>query len=174
MHKAATISGDDGPIGKMTLRDLLDRKPEWDQRTSKISQRLTRGELPMFLAAQAFNTSLCDLMFLRAWANLAECDPRRRDVVPAYSGQRQPTRLNTDGQVGIDATALLTLSFLNLLDEALDAFDTVHLPHSTLVGFLRKNRELRFISQAELRCAWGERSAGYRCIGRALTKHCTG
>ena len=157
MHKAATISGDDGPIGKMTLRDLLDRKPEWDQRTSKISQRLTRGELPMFLAAQAFNTSLCDLMFLRAWANLAECDPRRRGVVPAYSGQRQPTRLNTDGQVGIDATALLTLSFLNLLDEALDAFDTVHVPHSTLGWLFEEKQRVTFHQPSRIKDAHGVR-----------------
>ena len=153
MHKAATISGDDGPIGKMTLRDLLDRKPEWDQRTSEISQRLTRGELPMFLAAQAFNTSLCDLMFLRAWANLSESDPRRRDVVPAYSGQRQPTRLNTSGQVGMDATALLTLSFLNVLDEALDAFGTVHIPHSTLSWLFEEKQRVAFHQPSRIKDA---------------------
>ena len=157
MQKAATISGDDGPIWKVTLKDFMDRKPEWDQQTSEISQQLIRGELPMFLAAQAFNTSLCGLMFLRAWANLSESDPRRRGVVPAYSGQRQPTPLNTSGQVGMDATALLTLSFLNLLDEALDAFDTVHVPHSTLGWLFEEKQRVTFHQPSRIKDAHGVR-----------------
>ena len=153
MHKAATISGDDGPIGKMTLKDFLDRKPEWDQRNSEVSQGLIRGELPMFLAAQAFNTSLCDLMFLRAWANLSESDLRRRGIVPAYSGKRQQTSPNTGGHIGMDATALLTLSFLNLLDEAFDAFDIVHVPHSTLSWLFEEKQRVTFHQPSRIKDA---------------------
>ena len=153
MHKAATISGDDGPIWKMTLKDFLDRKPEWDQRNSEISQQLIRGELPMYLAAQARNMSLGGLMLFPALANPEESDPRRRDVVPAYSGQRQPTPLNTGGQIGMDATALLTLSFLNVLDEALDAFDTVHVPHSTLGWLFEEKQRITFHQPSRIKDA---------------------
>ena len=44
----------------------------------------------------------------------------------------------------MDVTALLTLSFLNLLDEALDAFDTVHIPHSTLVWLFNERQKVAF------------------------------
>ena len=132
MYKAAALSGNDGPIWQMSLKEIWDQKQEWDRRESEISQQLRRGEIPMFLAAHSLNRSLSDLMLFPALVNLAENDLRRKGAIPAYSGKRQPLSLDTSMQIGIDATALLTLSFLDLLDEALDAFDMVHIPHSTL------------------------------------------
>lgn len=132
MYKAAALSGNDGPIWQMSLKEIWDQKQEWDRRESEISQQLRRGEIPMFLAAHSLNRSLSDLMLFPALVNLAENDLQRKGAIPAYSGKRQPLSLDTSMQIGIDATALLTLSFLDLLDEALDAFDMVHIPHSTL------------------------------------------
>ena len=139
-HRAAELSGDDGPFQTMTLRDIADRMPEWNRHQSEVSMRLTQGELPMFVAARSLNKSLSDLMLVPALVNSGERDPRRRIVVPAYSGKRQPTRIDTGGQVGIEATVLLTLSFLDLLDDALDAFETVHIPHTT-IGWLFEEKQ---------------------------------
>lgn len=153
LHKAATLSNEDGPIQKMTLQDFLDRKPEWDRRESEIWQLLSRGDIPMFLAAQSLNKSLIDLMLFPALANLSENDPRQRSAVAAYSGKRQPTLFNTGGSVGIDATALLTLSFLNMLDEALDTFDKVHVPHSTLEWLFAEKQKAAFHQPSRIRDA---------------------
>lgn len=147
--KAVALSGDDGPIWKMTLKDFLDQKPEWDRQASEIWEQLRRGDIPMFLAAEGSNQSLNDLMLFPAFANLSERDsrendPRRRVTIPAYSGQREPLRLDTDKQIGMDATALLTLSFLDLLDTTLDAFDTIHIPHSTLGWLFDEKQRVAF------------------------------
>ena len=144
MHKAVVLSGDDGPIWQMPLKEIWGQKQEWERRESEIWEKLSRGELPMFLAAYSLNKSLSYLMLFPALANLAENDPRRRGSIPAYSGQRQPLSLDTSRQIGIDATALLTLSFLDLLDEALDAFNTVYLPHSTLGWLFDEKRRIAF------------------------------
>ena len=153
LHKAIDLSGDDGPIQRMTLKDVWNRRPEWEQRVSEISQQSTRGEIPMSLAGHALNKSLLDLMLFPALANLSERDPRRRGVIPAYSGKRQPASLNIDGQVGMDATALLTLSFLNLLDETLDALDTVHIPHSTLGWLFEEKQKAAFHQPSRIKDA---------------------
>ncbi len=153
MHKAATLSGDDGPIRKMKLKELLDQKPEWNRRTSEIWEQLGRGELPMFLAAEGTNKSLSDLMLFPALANPSESDPRRRVAIPAYSGQRHPLSLDTDRQIGMDATALFTLSFLNLLDETLDAFDTIHIPHSTFGWLFDEKQRVAFHQPSRIRNA---------------------
>ena len=92
-------------------------------------------------------------MLFPAWANLSESDPRRRGIIPAYSGQRQPLSLDTSRQIGMDATALLTLSFLDLLDEALDAFDTVHIPHSTLGWLFNEKQRIAFHQPSRVRDA---------------------
>ena len=144
MHKAAALSGDDGPIWKITPKDLLDQVPEWNRRASEIWEQLGRGELPMFLAAEGTNKSLSDLMLFPALANPSERDPRRRVTIPTYSGQRKPLPLDTDRQIGMDATALFTLNFLNLLDATLDAFDTVHIPHSTLGWLFDEKQKVAF------------------------------
>ena len=153
LHKAIDLSDDDGPIQRMTLKDVWDRRPEWEQRVSEISQQLTRGEIPMSRAGHALNKSLLDLMLFPALANLSECDPRRRGVIPAYSGKRQPTSLNIGRRVGMDATALLTLSFLNLLDETLDALDTVHIPHSTLGWLFEEKQKAAFHQPSRIKDA---------------------
>ena len=92
-------------------------------------------------------------MLSPAWVNPSESDPRRRGIIPAYSGQRQPLSLDTSRQIGMDATALLTLSFLNLLDEALDAFDIVHIPHSTLHWLLEEKQRIAFHQPSRIRDA---------------------
>ena len=153
LNEAAALSGDDGPIQKVTFKDILDRKPEWDRRESETWQLLSRGEIPMFLAAQALNKSLIDLVLFPALANLSVSDPRRRGVVPAYSGKRQPTSLDIHGSIGIDASALLTLSFLDLLDKAFDAFDTVHIPHSTLSWLFEEKQKAAFHQPSRIKNA---------------------
>lgn len=153
IQKATVLSGEDGPLQMMTLSDLLDRKPEWDRQVSEIWEMLICNELPMFLAAQALNKSLSDLMLFPALANPWESDLRRRGIIPAYSGQRQSLSLDNSRQIGMDATALLTLSFLDLLDEALDAFDTVHIPHSTLGWLFDEKQRIAFHQPSRIRDA---------------------
>lgn len=154
VYKAVALSGDDGPIWQMSLKEVWGQKQEWERRESEIWEKLSRGELPMFLAAHSLNKSLSDLMLFPALANPKERDPRRRGNIPAYSGQRQSLSLDTSIQVGIDATALLTLSFLDLLDEALDAFDTVHIPHSTLGWLFDEKQRVAFHQPSRIRDAY--------------------
>ena len=153
MHKAVSLSGDDGPIWRMTPKDFLDQMPEWNRQASEIWQMLIRGDIPMFLADQGINKSLSDLMLFPSLANPLENDPRQRGAIPAYSGQREPLSLDINRQIGMDATALLTLSFLDLLDEALDAFDTVHIPHSTLGWLFDEKQRVAFHQPSRIRDA---------------------
>ena len=140
LHRGFELSGNDGPVQQITLKDIFDRRPAWDRHEARTWQLLSRGEIPMSLAAQSLNRSLLHLMLFPALANLSEPDPRRRGLVPAYSGKRQSAPFDVGGTVGIDVTTLLTLSLLDILDLALDAFDTVYVPHSTL-GWLFQEKD---------------------------------
>ncbi|MCE2449685.1 MAG: HNH endonuclease [Candidatus Latescibacteria bacterium] len=153
MYKAVALSGDDGPIWQMPLKEIWGQKQEWERRESEIWDKLSRSELPMFLAAHSLNKSLSDLMLFPTLANPRERDPRRRGNISAYSGQRQPLSPDTSRQIGMDATALLTLSFLGLLDEVLDAFDTVHIPHSTLGWLFDEKQRIAFHQPSRIKDA---------------------
>ena len=153
LEKAALLSGDDGPIQPVSLKDLLDRRPEWNQRSSDFWQQLVRGDTPMFLAAQALRKSLADFTLFPAWANLSENDPRRRSTIPAYSGNRRPTLIDTAWKIGIDPTALLTLSFLGLLNKALEVFDKVYVAHSTLAWLFEEKQRAKFHQPSRMKNA---------------------
>ena len=130
LQKAVELSGDDGPIKTVTIEKLFDWKPDWERQELETWQSLNRGKLPIFLAAHFLNKSLIDLILLPAFANSLERDPRNRNIIPAYSGNRLPISLqDIPKTVGIDATALLTLGFIDAINQVLDAFDVVYLPH---------------------------------------------
>ena len=154
IQKAAELSGDSGPVWTITLEDLLIQKPEWDRHASEIWQTLCQGDVPMFLAGETLNKTLTNLMLFSACANLSEHDPRRRGVIPVYSGNRHSLPLDVTAKViGMDASALLTLGFLNILDEVLNAFDTVYVPHSTPFWLSKEKQETPFHQPNRIRDA---------------------
>lgn len=154
LEKAISLSGDSGgPIQKMTLKDLLSGKPEWERRETEILQLLSAGDIPMFIAGQFLNKSLAYMMLFPALANSIETDPRRRILIPSFSGKRQPALLNRRGTVGIEATALLTLSFLDLVEKVFDAFETVYIPHSTLTWLFEEKQKADFHQPSRIRDA---------------------
>lgn len=145
LERAAALSGDGGPLVRMSLKDILNRKPEWDRRESETWRLLSQGKIPLFLAAQSLNRTLIGLTTFPALANLSEYDPRRKSVIPAYSGKRVPLEFDVSGKtVALDATALLTLSFLKILNIALDSFDTVYISHSTLSWLFEERQKAAF------------------------------
>jgi hypothetical protein len=99
------------------------------------------------------NKSLVDLIVFPAYSNLSENDPRRRSAIPAYSGNRQVNQIPIRGSIGIEATSLLTLSFLNLLDKGLDAFDTVYITLSTLSWLFEEKQKATYHQPSKIRDA---------------------
>ncbi len=155
LHKAAGLSGVDGPIRAVTLKEILDLKPEWDRHESETWSQLSRGEIPLFVAATALKKSLLSLTLIPAYANLSENDPRRRGSIPAFAGSRAGECVSElgSGSIGVDASALVTLSFLDLLGTALDTFDTIRIPHATLGWLFEEKRNIAFHQPSLIRDA---------------------
>jgi hypothetical protein len=76
LQRAAELSGEDGPLQQMSIKELIDRKPEWDKRAASVWQLLNEGKVPMFGAAHLLHRSLIDFTLLQALANLPEVDAR--------------------------------------------------------------------------------------------------
>lgn len=144
INKAASISGEDGPIRQMSLQDLLTMKPDWDRRETETLLQYNRGDFPMFLAAESLNKSLIETMLLPAFANLYEGDPRRRIGLPAFSGNRRESIHIVGSTLAIDATALITLGFLGILGNVMDAFNLIYLPHSTMHWLFEEKQKSSF------------------------------
>lgn len=115
------------------MKELFDRKPEWDRRATSLWQLFNEGKVPMFGAAHLLHRSLIDFTLLQALTNLPESDTRRRGIVYAFSGAR-PAAISLPGvtTVDLDLTAIFTLALLGLLPVAIGAYEQVAIPHSTL------------------------------------------
>ncbi|MBT3013593.1 MAG: HNH endonuclease [Candidatus Thiodiazotropha sp. (ex Lucina pensylvanica)] len=141
LERAAELSGNDGPIKKMSLNEIVKRKPDWDRHEEDTWRLLAQGKVPIFLAAETLNRTLIDVTIFPALDNVTKTDPRRKVIIPAYSGKHEPSVFDIAGKtVALDASALLTLSFLKLQDVVLNAFESVYIAHSTL-GWLFEERQ---------------------------------
>ena len=153
LQRAVDLSGEDGPLWPVTINDILDLKPEWDRHELRTRQLLDRGESPMFFAAQFLSRSLMNLTLFPAMTNSAQRDLRRKFGIPGFSGQRGPTHSIASGTIGLDYTALLTLSFLNLLEKVFDTFDTIYVPHSALAWLFEERQNASFHQPSRIRDA---------------------
>ena len=155
LNKAAALSGENGPIQMISMKDIFDRKPEWDRRESETWRLLTNGVIPLFLAGQSLNKTLVELTVFPAFLNVTEQDPRRRSAIPAFSGNRPPISFKPEEKVvGIDATALLTMAYLGILDKTLDAFKKVFIPHCVLSWLFEEKQKVVFHQPNQIKDAY--------------------
>lgn len=153
LNKATMLSGDNGPIQTTTIEEFISLKPEWDHRERETMEHLVKGEIPMFLAAESLNKSLIQMMLYPTITNLIEHDLRRKVTIPAFSGKSESKDLLFRDTIALDASALLTLSSLDILDKVLDTFDKVLVPHSTLIWLFEEKQKVAFHQPSRIRKA---------------------
>ncbi len=140
LHKAAELSGSDGPIYQTSLEEILEKKPDWDRHYQSTQGLVRNGEAPMFIAAQLLNHSLTEMILMPLLANQQEPDPRQRIAIPAFSGKRPRQDAPPPQILGLDVSALLILGGLQLLEPLKKAGYEIRIPHSTL-GWLFSERQ---------------------------------
>jgi len=145
MQRAIALSDSNGPIQKVSMRELADQMPDWNRRESQTWKQFRFGEIPMIVVGQSLRKSLAELMLFPAFGNLLEKDPRKRIVIPGYSGLLRANQFESSCQsIGLDVTALFTLSFLGILDTTIQSFDEVYIPHSTLRWLFDEKQKVTF------------------------------
>ncbi len=144
IQQALELSTTDGPVRSASLQELVDRAPKWARHEADTWNQLALGQIPVFVAAHALNRSLVKLHLAPALLNCSRSDPRHRDLLPAYSGAREPLPADPAHSLGLTPTALLTLGFLGALNRVIDCFGGLHIPQTTMPWLLREGREVLF------------------------------
>ncbi|MDF1755516.1 MAG: SMEK domain-containing protein, partial [Verrucomicrobiales bacterium] len=153
LQKAVKLSGESGPIRPMTLSDIYDHQTDWIRSEAEITDMLVKAEAPTLLAARFLNKPLFDLTIFPALANSATVDPRQIVAVPGFCGNRIVSLIAPDEIIGLDPTALVTLSFLGVLDKVLDNFDKISISHSTLAWLFKEKQNINFHQPSRIRDA---------------------
>ncbi len=153
LMKAIQLSDEHGPLQKKTIKEVADMNPGWNRRVTEIGDMLSRGSIPMFIAGESLNRSLIEMQLYPAILNLTETDPRRKSIIPTYSGNHIAATLSTEQIIGLDASALITLSFLHLLDKVFAAFNNIYIPHSTMKWLFEEKQKVAFHQPSRIKNA---------------------
>lgn len=149
---AAENSGEEGPVRHLSLEEIVKLQPDWNARAIETFGQLLLGEIPTFLAAKMLNRTLLDLVLANGIANASEVDPRRRSVISAFSGARRISTVNGK-RVAIDATAVLTLGRLDLLDKLKNTFSLISVPHSMFALLFEESKKVQFHQPSQIKRA---------------------
>ncbi len=144
LQRAIALSDNGGPIQTISMRELADQMPDWNRRESKIWEQFRLGEFPMIAVGQSIGKPLAELMLLSVHGNFQENDPRKRRVVPAYSGQPRQNPSNIPKSIGLDVTTLFTFGLLGILEAVVQFFDKIYIPHSTLRWLFEEKQKVAF------------------------------
>jgi Flp pilus assembly protein TadD len=154
LHRALVLSGKKGPVQRFELKELVPQQVEWNKRTRDISERITRAEVPLVIAAPGLRTTVVDILLRNLIRNARLEDARRKYVIPLFSGHRSPSKCGPQiKSIGLDISALLVLGWLGLLPKVLDAFEAVSLPASILTELFEGRRRVQHIQKSRIKRA---------------------
>lgn len=148
LERAAELSDSQGPVRRLSLKQVMEFDPSWQQRAQTSRDNLNSGAIPMRAAGRLVNRSLTELVVLQAWANLEGRDVRRRAPVYAYSGKHESSDLNQTA-LYVDSTALLTVGLLDWFG-LLESSRTVYIGHSTLSWLFEERRKIQVFQPTRL------------------------
>ena len=143
LERAAALSGEDGPVRTMALKDIVDLNPEWQQRETSTWEQFHAAQLPLFTVGRLLNRSLVDLQLMPTLANPETADPRRRTLIYAYSGARGRVS-GSPRSFAIDPTAAITLGAFDALDDLLARSEKVVVPHNMLGWLFEERQKIQF------------------------------
>lgn len=142
-RRAVELSGPQGPVQQMQLKDVLARHSEWQVHSRQVNEALMNGDVPLCVAANALHAKTVDLMLGNFVRNSERVDPRQRSVIPLFSGRRMPGKVPTTRRIALDLSALLVLGWLRLLPRIFDAFESVVLPAATCLELFNGQRSVK-------------------------------
>ena len=151
---AAEISNDAGPVKRVDLRTIVEKiAPANRDRERRTNDGLSRGEIPLCIAADVLNLPLARVLLDIPRRNADQPDGRRRVIVPIVFGGRQPVDMKKEWTVGFDITSLMVLEHLGMLGMALGAFQHVVIAPDTMMVLLNEHRSVRFHQPSRVRKA---------------------
>lgn len=150
---ALSLSGEDGPIQRFELKELLPQQKQWNERSRSISDSIARGELPLIIAATGLRTTIVDILLRNLIRNSDTFDPRKRVVLPLYSGSRRTEPCGHQERLAFDMSALLVMGWLGILPLAISAFPKIVLPATILAELFEGRRRIQQMQKSRIRNA---------------------
>ncbi len=152
--QAMDLSPDDGPFKKVDIRTLAEEMmPARRERIHEVERALITGEISLQAAANNLGQSVSRILVEIPRINTNLQDGRRRTVVPIRSGSRRNVEMKSVWKVCLDATSIMVLKHLDLLEETINAFQKILLNSDTMIFLLNERRRARFHQPSRIKRA---------------------
>jgi tetratricopeptide (TPR) repeat protein len=147
---ALDVSGDDGPIKRFELKELLTEQLNWNEHTRRIDDAIAKGDLPLAFAAQGLRTTAVDVVLGNLLRNSALTDPRKRVAVPLFSGRRVPSPFGEASRIALDVSTLMVAGYLGLLPRILQAYTEIVIPAGALHELFEGRTRIRQFQKSRI------------------------
>lgn len=158
-RKALALSGPDGPIQSVELKELLEKQTEWNDHVRDVTKGMMRGDLPFVVAGPGLRTTVVDMILRNLVRNSAITDGRQRVAIPLFSGRRLPEQIPGMRRVALDISSVLVLGWLGILPTVLDECSEIVLPGGLLTELFESRRKIRITQKSRLQKATEIRAA---------------
>jgi hypothetical protein len=153
-RRALDLSGPDGPIKQLELKDVLSQQAEWSEHSRAIGDAIAGGDMPLLVAAPGLRATLVDVLLGNLVRNTAATDSRKRSAMTTFSGRRgAPAPIGGVQRLALDISAVMVLGWLGLLPGVLDAFAEIVVPAGTLNEMFEGRARIRRYQKFRLRRA---------------------
>lgn len=153
-RRALDLSGPDGPIKQLELKDLLSQQAEWSEHSRSIGDAIAGGEMALLVAASGLRATLVDVLLGNLIRNAAATDSRKRSAMTTFSGRRgAPALFGAAQRIALDISAIMVLGWLGLLPSVIDAFPEIVVPAGALNEMFEGRARIRRYQKSRLRRA---------------------
>lgn len=152
-EKAAALSGKDGPVQSMSLKEVIDKTKGWNDHVTNVANLLNENNAPIFVAAKGLRRQPADMFLGQALRNKSGASPSNQVPVLAFSGARPKGNLQGAKHVAFDVSTLFTLDYLGLLGKAISLFERVVIAPTTLSNLFLERQFLRVNQPSEAKKA---------------------
>jgi tetratricopeptide (TPR) repeat protein len=142
-QRAIDLSGDgNGPIQSFSLEQVVEMARHHAEARDDKHRRFFSGEIPLHMAAMAFNVPLSRFLISIPRANARQTDGRNTLPIGIRPGSRAPEPPAANAILAMDATTLLLLQDLDLLDMVFGAVGLVKVSPRIMDFLFREIRQL--------------------------------
>jgi hypothetical protein len=149
-RRALDLSGDDGPVRRFELKELLSDQLDWNEHSRRINDAIAKGDLPLTFAARGLRTTAVDVILGNLLRNSALTDPRKRVAVPLFSGRRAPSAFGEASRIALDVSTLMVAGYLGLLPRILNAYVEIVIPAGALYELFEGRARLRQFQKSRI------------------------
>lgn len=153
LQKAIELSGPDGPVEQRPLQELAEMIPGRQEYENRVNALVRDGSAPVFMAARALNVTMTNAALGRAVVNAKTGDARRKSPILAFHGEHKAVDLTATKVLALDISSILTLAYLERLEDVVSCFDSIVIGAGTLSTLFSERERIRFHQPSRIKQA---------------------